>query len=140
YSVKFPGAPKVTTQTSKSEVGDLSVNIATYANSDGNTFLVSYADFPDKATKPENHATLFEGIRKGVIGKDGKLAGEEKKFEFGPDKLPAREFTVEKGKQRIRYRVILRDSRMYQIAAIGTEAFATGKEGTAFLESFQVTK
>ena len=139
YSVKFPGAPKVTAQTSKSEVGDLTVNIATYANSDGNAFLVSYTDFPDKATKPENHATLFEGIRKGV-SKGGKLSGEEKTLEFGPDKLPGREFTVEKGKQRIRYRVILRDGRVYQIAAIGTEAFVTGKDGTAFLDSFQVTK
>lgn len=140
YSVKFPGAPKVSAQTNKSAVGDLTVNIATYANSDGSAFLVSYTDFPEKATKPENHATLFEGIRKGVTGKDGKLSGEETKHEIGPDKLPCREFTVEKGKQRIRYRVILRDNRVYQIAAIGTEAFATGKEGTAFLDSFQVTK
>ena len=140
FSVKFPGVPKVTSQTSKSAIGDLTVNIATYANADGNAFMVSYTDFPEKATKPENHETLLNGIRDGVKGKDGKLAGEEKKLMFGPDKLPEREFTIEKGKTRIRYRVILRDSRVYQIAAIGTEAFVTGKEGTAFLDSFQITK
>jgi hypothetical protein len=140
YSVKFPGAPKITSQTAKSAVGDLNVNVATYANSDGNAFMVSYTDFPEATTKAEKLATLFDGIRTGVTGKDGKLVGEEKKFEFGADKLPAREFTIEKGKQRIRYRVIVRDARVYQLAAIGTEAFVTGKDGTTFLDSFQPTK
>jgi hypothetical protein len=140
YSVKFPAAPKVITQNTKSAVGDLTVNIATYANSEGNAFMVSYTDFPALATKEENHATLFEGIRNGAKGSDGKLVGEEKEIMFGPDKLPGREFTIEKGKQRIRFRVVLNGSRVYQVAAIGTEAFATGKEGTVFLDSFQITK
>jgi hypothetical protein len=140
YSVKFPGTPKTASKTTRSAVGELTVNVATYANSDGNVYMVSYTDFPEAATKPENHATLLDGIRDGVKGKDGKIAGEEKKLESGPDKLPGREFTVEKGKQRIRYRVIVSGSRVYQVAAIGTEAFATGKDATAFLDSFQVTK
>ena len=140
YSVKFPGAPKITSQTAKSAVGDLTVNVATYANSDGNAFMVSYTDFPEATTKPDKLTTLFDGIRDGVKGKDGKLVGEEKKLEFGDDKLPGREFTIEKGKQRIRYRVVVRDNRVYQLATIGTEAFVTGKDGTAFLDSFQVTK
>jgi hypothetical protein len=140
YTVKFPDKPKVTSQTAKSAVGDLTVNIATFANSDGNAFMVSYTDFPASATKEENHGTLFEGIRNGAKGTDGKLVGEEKEISFGPTKLPGREFTIEKGKQRIRFRVILNGSRLYQVAAIGTEAFVTGKDGTAFLDSFQITK
>ena len=118
----------------------MTVNVATYANSDGNAFMVSYTDFPASATKEENHGTLFEGIRNGVKGTDGKLVGEEKEIKFGPDKLPGREFTIEKGKQRIRFRVVLSGSRVYQVAAIGTEAFVTGKDGTAFLDSFHITK
>ena len=140
YTVKFPDAPKVTSQTAKSAVGDLKVNIATFANSDGNAFMVSYTDFPAVATKEENHGTLFEGIRNGAKGTDGKLVGEEKELKFGPDKLPGREFTIEKGKQRIRFRVILNGGRVYQVAAIGTEAFVTGNSGTTFLDSFQITK
>jgi hypothetical protein len=140
YSVKFPGAPKLKSETVKSAIGDLTVNIATYANSDGNTFMVSFADFPEAATRPANLDTLFAGLRDGVKGRDGKFAGDAKAVEHGPDKLPGREFVVEKGKQRIRMRVLVRDNRVYQVAAIGTEAFATGKDGTAFLDSFQVTK
>ncbi|MBN9122019.1 MAG: hypothetical protein J0I06_23235 [Planctomycetes bacterium] len=140
YRVKFPGAPKLVAQNAKSAVGDLTVNIATYADSGGNVFMVSYTDFPEAATRPANHATLFAGVRDGVKGKDGKVPGEEKTIEFGQSKLPGREFTIEKGKQRIRYRVVLSGNRMYQVAAIGTETFATGKEGTAFFDSFQITK
>jgi len=142
YKVRFPGTgqPKLRTEVTKSAVGDLTVNIATFANSDGNVWLVSYTDFPVAATKTENHKTLLDGIREGVKGRDGKLIGEEKSIEHGADKLPGREFLVEKGKQRVKMRVIVSGSRVYQVALIGTEAFATGKDGTAFLDSFSITK
>lgn len=142
YKVRFPGTgqPKLRTETTKTAVGDLTVNIATFANSDGSVWMVSYTDFPAAATKTENHKSLLDGIRDGAKGRDGKLSGEEKAIEHGADKLPGREFVVEKGKQRIRMRVIVSNSRVYQAALIGTEAFATGKDGTAFLDSFTITK
>lgn len=140
YSVKFQGAPKLKSETAKTAVGDLTVHVATYANGDGSTFMVSYTDFPEAATKPANHGTLFDGLRDGVKGRDGKLVGDPKAIEHGPDKLPGREFVVEKGKLRIRMRVVVRGERVYQVAVIGSESFTTGKEGTAFLDSFQLTK
>jgi hypothetical protein len=140
YTVRFPDTPKVTSQTAKTAVGDLPLNIATYATKEGNAYMVSFTDFPATATKPENLGTLFEGIRDGAKGKDGKVAGDVKEITHGPDKLPGREFIIEKGMQRIKYRAILRDSRVYQIAALGTPEFVGGKEATAFLDSFQITK
>jgi hypothetical protein len=140
YKVKFPGAPKVTSQTANTAVGELTVVVAVYAGSDGNVFLVSYTDFPESATKPANHATLLDGIRDGVKGDKGRFVGGEKKLTFGPDKLPLREFVVDKDKpkQRIRCRVILRENRLYQLAVIGTTDFTGGKEATAFLDSFEL--
>lgn len=142
YKVRFPGTgqPKLRTEVTKSAVGDLTVNIATFANSDGSVWMVSYTDFPAAATKPENHKSLLDGIRDGAKGRDGKLSGEEKTLEHGADKLPGREFVVEKGKQRVRMRVVVSGNRVYQVALIGTEAFVTGKDGTAFLDSFSITK
>lgn len=142
YKVRFPspGQPKLRTEVTKSAVGDLTVHIATFANSDGSVWMVSYTDFPDAATKPENHKSLLDGIRDGAKGRDGKLSGEEKTIEHGADKLPGREFVVEKGKQRVRMRAIVSGNRVYQVALIGTEAFVTNKDGTAFLDSFSITK
>ena len=142
FRIKFPGAPKVTEPTAKSAVGDLKVTVATYANADGSTFMVSFADYPEAATKPDKLATLLDGIRDNVKGRDGKLVGDDKSGPFGADKLPGREFTVdkEKAKQRIKFRVLIKDNRVYQVVAIGPTAFVNGKDATAFLESFELTK
>ncbi len=141
YSVKFPDDPKVTEKTTNTALGELTVTVATFATSDGSTYMVSFTDFPASATKPENRGTLFDGIRDGVAGKDGKLvSGSERELTFVNEKWPGREFTVEKGGQRIRYRVILKESRVYQIAVIGTTRFVEGKDATAFFDSLELTK
>jgi hypothetical protein len=137
FKVRFPGTPKVATKTTKTDLGELAVTVATFATSDGHVYMVSYTDFP-AAPKPENRAMLFAGVRDGIKS-DGKQVGADKVLEFGPDKLPEREFVVDKGKQRIRVRAVLRDARMYQIAAIGSVDFAGGKDASLFLESFELT-
>jgi len=139
YSIKFPNTPKVTENTTKSAVGELTVTIATYAHSDGSTFMVSYTDFPAAATNPENHAKLFVGVRDGV-SKDGKVVGKEIVLTAGFEKWPGREFTVEKGKQRIRFRVFIRNQRVYQLAVIGKPDFVTGREANTFFDSLDLTK
>jgi hypothetical protein len=137
FAVKFPGPPKVVTKTEKSAVGDLKTSSTTYATNDSYILIVTYTDLPAGATKPENRGALFDSVRDVIRTRDAKLVGEEKDFEFGPDKLPAREFTVDKGKQRTRYRVVLHGSRLYQQGAIGTADFVTGKAVAAFFDSFE---
>jgi len=140
FSVRFPGAPKVTTKNSETDVGELTVTIATFATSDGSAYMVSYTDFPS-APKPQTLPMLFAGVRDGVKGKNGTQV-EDKEYTFGPDKLPGREFVVDrdKGKQRIKFRVILRDSRLYQLAVIGTPNFAGGQDAKLFFDSFELSK
>ncbi len=141
YTVKFPGEPRVTTKTAKTAVGELKVVTAVFATSDGNVYLVSYTDFPAVATKPENRGTLYEGVRDGLKGRDGKVVSD-KEIEFGLDKLPGRELIVDKdkGKQRMKFRVFLRDNRLYQVAVIGTADFVAGKDAAGFLKSMELTK
>lgn len=139
YKVRFPNTPKVTSPTTKTAVGELKVTIATYANADGSVYLVSHTDYPATATKPENHATLLDGVRDGMKA-GGTLVGNELAFAFGPDKLPAREFVLDKNKQRVKVRLILNSGRLYQLAAVGTDKFVTGKDVTLFLDSFEITK
>jgi hypothetical protein len=141
FAIRFHGAPKELTQTEKSKIGDLKVFTATYATSGGDVYMVSYTDFPEGAAKPENRGTLFDGIRDGLKGKDGKVISD-KDVEVGPDKAPGRDIEIEteKGKKRMKFRVVLRDSRLYQVAVIGTPRFVADKDATAFLESFELTK
>ncbi len=137
FAVRFPGEPKEKTETAKSAIGDLKVFAATYALADGSVYMVSYTDFPEAAAKAENRGTLFDGVREGVKGKDGKLI-DEKDVEVGPDKLKARDIEIERDKKRMRFRVVLVDNRLFQVAAIGTSNFVTGKDAEAFFKSFEI--
>ena len=141
FSIRFPGKPKESNQTTKSPIGEVKVFTATYATSDGNVYMVSYSDLPMGATKPENHDTFFDGIKEGLRGKEWKI-NNDKKIEFGTDKLPGREIELEKEKvsQRAKFRVILRDNRLYQTAVVGTPSFIRSEDAKMFLESFELTK
>jgi hypothetical protein len=141
FVVRFPGKPKETTQTTKSPLGEVKVFTSTYVTGDGNVYMVSYSDLPPGATKPENLGTLFEGVREGAKGKDGEiLVGD--RFEFGPDKLPGYELELkrEKSNQRLKFKVIVRENRLYQLAVVGSRDFAQGKEAAEFLDSFKFPK
>jgi hypothetical protein len=139
FSVRFPGLPKEGSQTAKSAIGELKVVTATYATSDGNAYMVSHTDFPEGAAKPDAASKLFDGVRDGLKAKDGKLI-EESEIPIGSDKYPGREIEVEKDKKRMKFRVVLRDGRLYQVAVIGTASFVRGKDARAFLDSFELTK
>lgn len=137
FAIKLPGKPKENTITTKSAVGDLKVYTATYATADGNVYMISYTDFPEAAIKPENHDTLLDGVREGIKGKDGKVVSD-KEVTIGTEK--GREIVVDKGKVQSRFRVVIREHRLYQLALLGTGEFVTGKDATAFLDSFEFVK
>lgn len=137
FAVQFPGEPKVQSKAEKSAVGEIKLTSYTYATNESHILLVTFTDFPAAATKPENRGALFDSVRDALRARDGKLVGSEKDFEFGPDKLPAREFTIDKGKQRTRYRVVLHGTRLYQQGAIGTADFVGGKDVAAFFDTFE---
>jgi hypothetical protein len=141
FAIEFPGKPKEGTQTAKTAVGELKVYTATYATSEGSIFLASYTDFPAEAIKPEIHATLFDGIREGLKGKDGKVVSEER-ITIGRDEIAGREVVIEKekSKQRTRFRVAIKGTRLFQFAAIGSDKFVSGKDAKEFLDSFEFTK
>ena len=40
----------------------------------------------------------------------------------------------------MKFRVVLRDARLYQVAVIGTASFVKAKDAKAFLDSFDLTQ
>ncbi len=137
FTVRFPGAPKENTQSTQTALGELDVYTATMATTQGNVYLVSYTDFPPGTIKPEGVSTLYDGVRDG-LKKDGKMT--EKDLTLGKEKLPGREILIDKGKQQLRFRVVARGNRLYQVAVVGDDEFVNGKDATAFLESFELSK
>ncbi len=144
FSVRFPGKPKESTQSPKSELGEVTVHTATFATSDGNVYMVSYTDLPAAAVKPDAVKTLFEGVREGVRAQyETVKEDKEINFSVGGMKVPAHELLLanDKSKQQARLRVMIVGNRMYQIGLIGAASFVDkDKNATAFLNSFKVTK
>lgn len=137
YAVKFPGKPKDTSQTVTTDIGRLKVYVTLYAGDDGTASWVSYTDYPANAIKPDVRSKLIDGARDALKGRDGKLV-TEKDVEFGPAKLPGREVTIDRGKLQVRVRFLIRDARLFQVAVMGSGEQVTGKDATAFLDSFEV--
>lgn len=138
FTIRFPGKPKETTQNPKSPIGDVKVTTYTYATNEGNVYMVSYSDLPQPATKKENLKTLFEGVINGAKGKDGTLI---KDVEFMiEDEIPyGHKLDLKKGDQAVKLWVVVREDRLFQIAAVGSSRFVE-KDGKPFLESFQLSK
>jgi hypothetical protein len=139
FKVRFPGRPKEATQKTKTPIGELAVYTATFATAEGNVFLVSHTDYPADAAKADHHPTLIAGARDGLAGKDGKVVSEAP-IVHGPDKVGGREFVIDKGKTQLRFRVFVKDNRLFQAGTVGTGAFVTGKDATDFLDSFELAK
>jgi hypothetical protein len=139
FTVKFPGKPKESEKTTATALGEVAVVTASYATAGGNVFLVTSSEFPAEATKPERLGTLFDGVRESLKGKDGQVLSDESVM-VGKDRWPGRDVEIEKGKLRMRFRLVVRDDRLYQVAVLGTKSFATGKDATTFIESFEPTK
>ncbi|MBX9579779.1 MAG: hypothetical protein K2X87_05670 [Gemmataceae bacterium] len=139
YKVTFPGPPKVETPTAKTPLGELKVHTATYATDAGNIFLLSRTDYPAGAVAPDDLPGLYDRVRDGLKGKDGKVVSE-KDVAVGPGKVPGKEVVVDRGKRQARFRVVAKGDRLFQVAAVGAGEWVTGPEATAFLDSFEPAK
>jgi hypothetical protein len=67
FSVRFPGKPKENTQTVKTDAGRIKVVTATYAQSNGNICVATFAE-----VSADSRDALLDGAIKGLIGMDGK--------------------------------------------------------------------
>jgi len=134
FTIQFQGKPKETTQSARTQAGSLTVHTATFATREGSVYLVSYTDFPAAMTRPENRDALYKGVRDGLLAKDGKLVSET---EVKIDGAKGRELVVDRNKQQMRFRIVVKDARLFQLGAVGTGPFVTGEEVTAFFDSFE---
>lgn len=136
YTVQFPDG--ATVKNESKSAGAAKMEFAA-TELKGNGYMVMYMDLPDGAQNLPAKTLLDAGEKGGVDKSGGKLV-TTKDFEFGKDKLPGREFVVEKGDMKAASRIILTKTRLYVVTVTGPKDFATSKEATAFLDSFQITK
>ncbi|MBY0513332.1 MAG: hypothetical protein K2P78_05410 [Gemmataceae bacterium] len=136
FAVAFPGNAKPKKQTQ--DASGIQVNIFMVDKGD-QAYAVMYMLLPEGA-EDLPAKTLLDGGQKGAVEKSGAKLIRAKDMNFGPKKLPAREVLVEKDGNQLRAWLIVDGRRVYLVLVGGPEEFASGKEATAFLKSFEITK
>jgi hypothetical protein len=135
YSVGFPGKPAMTSN----KVGDIVLNVAAVEKGMGG-FMVIYSDLPPDAVKVAKPKDLLEGGQKGLIDNFKAKVTSSKEFDFGKQKLPAREILAEKETIHLRIQIILAEARLYQVFIVGPKDMVTGKDADEFFKSFEIAK
>jgi hypothetical protein len=138
FAIQFPSGAKVTTKDQKAP-GGITLKI-TAVEGDMKAYAVITTMFPEGTLKAIPAKAIFDGAEQGAAGKSGGAKVSGKDLEFGKEKFPGREFVVEKDGKFIRTLMIIADPKMYILTLSGTKDFATGKEGTDFLKSFEILK
>jgi hypothetical protein len=135
YTVNFPGKP--TTNTSKA--GGIDLNI-TIVEKGGGGYAVIHSDLPAEGVKAAKAKDLLDGGEKGLVTNFKAKVTSSKDFEFGKQKLPARELVAEKDPLNLRIQIILSGNRLYQVFVVGSKDMVASKETDAFFKSFEITK
>jgi hypothetical protein len=138
FAATFPGKPKEAPNTVKVNGEDVTIT-QFMIEIEKTAYLVAVNDYKPGTLAADPQTTL-EGIRNGNLGNDGQLLDEdEKRTEFGPDKLPMRTFTFKKDKLFFRNLIVLDGTRLYQVMVVSeTEKALTGPEAKQLYESFKV--
>lgn len=136
YSIAFPTGAKLDTQERQLAKG---INLHTvYCQSPDGLFAAMHMDLPEVMADLPAKRLLDSGVN-GLVQRGGNVL-KEKDFEFGPNKFPARDVLAEKDGKKVRVLVVLAGLRLYTLGAAGSKDFATGKDATAFFDSFEITK
>lgn len=136
YRIAFSRAPQ-----QKSQPGPLgtTVNLALVEERNG-VYMVGYTDMPIPPGEPPDAVRQrLIGSQNGALSNMGGRATSQREIML-QGKYPGREFTgtMSKGPpgSRIRARIYLVGTRLYQVFVLGNGGISEGAEATRFLDSF----
>jgi hypothetical protein len=147
FSVLFPSAPKQTTQTMTTKVGNLDARLYTLSSTketpfEAQFFAVAYIDYPKDALAKYRTDALLDGAREGAVTfVKGKQLAETRVTQNG---VEGREIKITAPNKRktslVVVRLFLVGERLYQVLVVIDESRAESGEIAKFLDSFKLEK
>ena len=134
FTARFPTEPRLDEKDLVIGAGRsawVAVHRATDPKS-GAEFSVTVADYP-AAFAEVPAATLLDGVRDGLKGKDGRIVNEEPMT--GPH--PGRAVRIEAGQNTIRTRLVLVGTRLFQVTVVGKTRSFPEKLSLDFYAGFE---
>ena len=138
FVVQFPANLKV--QTDKKEQGGLLLFITSGEDKNAGTgYGVLYTELPP-ALKKLRPNVILDRAAKAAADKCGGRTIEAKDIEFGPNRLPGRDLILEKDGDRVHAKIIVAETTVYVVLVCGKQDFATSKDATNYIDSFELTR
>lgn len=132
FTAKFNGKPREASTRIATEAGDLTVTTTSYSESSKLLLSVTHVDYPPRFNLV-NKAAVLDAVRDGLKTQGAKIISE-----IIAD--THREVTINHGKYVTRTRLVLNDTRLYQITVTGTPDQIESRIAETFLKSFAITK
>ncbi|MBY0513329.1 MAG: hypothetical protein K2P78_05395 [Gemmataceae bacterium] len=133
YKVKLPSRADLTESITVPDEGAKMFNLFAVVGSPKAVYGIMYFDL---AKKPSNPKQTIKEVGDGTRGK-GKTTGTQD-LDLGED-VVAREWSVELPNAAFRYRVILKDRRVWHVALMAEdEEVTTNKDAEKFFDSFEI--
>lgn len=137
FSVSMPGTPQKDIKNISSSFGIL--KMYTFAFEKPNiAYVVVYTDYPRSVVDNKDPEIMLDGARNGAMQNAGGRLLNEEFIEFG--EYPGRElkFEVKGGRGLGRAVILLADTRLYQVMAIGAKQSFPSKTVQKFIDSFEM--
>jgi hypothetical protein len=130
FSAMMPGRPKETMQTSPSPVGPIYVTLFASDLPEKRALVVSVTEFP--AGRNMDHEVALKGAAANVRGTIESQKGVTVDGRNGLEGLIKISDDI-----FVRTRIFTLDNRLYQLEALGPEAFVKSETATKFYDSFK---
>src|SRR5262249_27550539 len=130
FAIQFPSGAEVKTDTRKVKGTQATVSL-TSTEVGGVSYAVGDTDLTVTNVAAK---TLLDGPLKANVKQLGENLDSSKEITVGKAKYPGREYVVEKDCIKMKYRIILVESRMYTLAVGGGMDFATSDDAAKFLD------
>ena len=140
FRLRLPQQPELERQTTQTQTGPVELSLLTSTGRSGTVYQIGYSDFPEARLRQQAPGKLLAGAQQGAVTNvQGKLLSERVLEVHGH---PAREYSVEVVKQGMKLsywgRMILADTRLYQLQVIGLASQVKNAERERFFESFEL--
>lgn len=138
FSVSLPATP--TMNKSRVQLGDQSMEVYSYSAAvKGGSLAIVYSDLPTGVPPADRVDAVLDGAANGIVtNTKGTLIKSDKTEHAG---CPGRDvlWTVKASNAELcgRARLILVGERMYQVLAVGAEAFVASQPTLDFFDSFR---
>ena len=138
YTVAFPAGSKVKTQEQEAGTGVV-VSLSMVVDAKDRVYGVMHLALPESARGVPSK-TLLDAGQNGALQKCGGNLLKSEDITFGMEKHPGRDLLVEKDGSKLRAKLIVVPPRVFIVLVGGPKEYATSKEATGFLDSFEIAK